>query len=409
MNKANILNDLFLKLQLSDMPWKEAARLVQEHKECLENDNIDDVYFSLFVGGNELKIPEWKNKTLLSCVLLYLVWYRLARRSVSWHEGGEILMPKIAAVSKLEVVVGRCARCFREGGDAVYEMVLAILFFAKGDYKEASKVCARVRLKGYPVDAPFRSFFSGVNTFFYDDFYSSAAVSNEEFAFDRASLLEVVSSVSVCLVSCDQGYFEKFSGEFLSTMRSTSLRFPVIFFVIGERDGWEELGNGGYVFYVRPSYSLEPALYASFRYLVAQFIIDNSEANVFVFDIDFLFTEEISDNMELMVSNSDLSLTMHGYGVRSITPWTRVSAPLSYFSNSLCSSVFLSNYVGYWRSAWLKSDFKWWIDQNALFSSYLYVSRCFPSAKVMNVFDVANRGVSNNRDGVLEYKLKHRV
>ena len=409
--KKSVENRILNLLENKDVGFRESRDFIWKCKEELKKDklHIDDVLFSILSLGSS-NAGVW-NKASVSTSLIEMIWSRLSRRSVSWHEGGEILTPKINQISKLEVVAGRYRKvlCESEPYACVYDACMALIMFAKGDYKESSKVCAKIRSKGYPLDAPYRSFLTGVNSFYFEDFYPDGANFDllESFSFNEEALAEVVSSgvESLNIVSCDEKYFDKFSKDFIDTAEKASINHPTVFFVISEKEGFLSLGEKFYLAYVKSSLPHEPALYASFRYLVSQYIVERSSLKVFVFDIDFVFDRDICEDM-LDISSGwfDVALTFHGYGIRSIAPWSKVSAPFSYFSQSRASKSFLMNYVGYWMKKKKKSTFRWWIDQNALFSSYQYISRSFPSASVYNAFDVANKGCANNREGVLDFK-----
>lgn len=406
-------NNFFIKL-LSDneMSWRKARFFLEEAEKNAKREkiNLDDVIFNFFVGNNVDKIGAWSNKKLLATMLMKLVWLRLSRRSVSWHEGGDVLVPKANSVSKLEIVVNRCKASLISAEDGFFEAILILVCLAKGDYFESYRQAVKLKQKGYPKDAVYRSFFTGVNSFYITEFFPELKdiFEDDKFRLNIEALKKAANDNFVSVVSCDITYYDKFSADFLSSARESGYNNTIIFFVIGDKEGWEVVEKGAYVFYVSTTYNLEPALYASFRYLISRYILEDAKCGLFVFDIDFIFNEQVVSSLYSTAAHYDMAFTFHGYGIRSIAPWTKISAPLSFFGNNKQSELFLNNYIGYWEKVWGLSDFKWWIDQNSLFSSYQYIQKTFPSAKIKNIFDVANIGVSNKHEGVLEFKKSNR-
>lgn len=388
--------------------WVTAAQFLRiyELEAKSQKINIDDFLISFFQGENQKKIGSYKNKKLVSSVALLIVLSRINRRSVFWHQGTDILIPKKDQIQKLENYLNSVRKNLGEIQDAVFNSARALLDFCRGDYSVAEKLLSGSHVSDYPEGAISRGFFLGACTFGAGSYYrESDDRTSKVFQFDLNILggRDWKDFDYLIISSCDQVYFDRFSAEYCRSARESGVNAPIIFMVYGSSFSGE-IAKNIFVLGFQSDYDAEPALYASARYVLARNIILETGLSLFITDMDFCFSNDIFGEMESVAKRCDIGLTMHGYGVRSVAPWTAVSAPLAFFKNGKFALHFLENYESYFHDMWLSSKFRWWIDQNSLFNSYVQTRRAYPVCVFENIFNVANKAVTNGRDDVQRFK-----
>lgn len=390
--------------------WQESAQLLRRFEaECKKlTIGIDDFIIFFFEQQYRHHIPSYSNRTLLASAAMTLVWTRINRRNVFWHQGSEILAYRKAALSRLEVVLGRVSKYVESEEDGFFHAVMALIAFCKGDYMEGSRQCKHMCRKGFPEGAIHRGFFLGANTF--EAGHPAHEVQDEieeSFFLDISSVQEYVKSnpEPVLIASCDAAYFDNFSTGFFQSARKHGWKGGIIFLVMGSAETYQ-IDRGTYFIGTTSTLTYEPALYASARYVLARKILREVNSSAFICDIDFLFSEQLTGLMREVAMNLDVGLCFHGYGVRSIAPWTATSAPMAFFQNNNFSHWFLKNYEAYFFEQWSRTEKRWWIDQNSLYNAYHQVRRCWPGAKIGNIFQLANIGCTNQNNMVQKVKAQ---
>ena len=300
---------------------------------------------------------------------------------------------------------------FLKGRDDYHaQMVLGISAFLKGDKRAAWNCFSACSAD----DSPFAQ--SGATSFLLEVSESDDA----DYLLDNRDIEFYLSDFTDdALVCCaDSVYFRRYATDYMKSLRDVGSKARVHFHISGSKEDLKDLLDdllafAPVSFSFEPKKDVNPAYYASMRFLKAPLFIEKVASHVLLTDIDVSFRKDpieliagirshkfdialrIYDTIRTVQNHrkmglGDVNNTRHIYRFPRTCPWLQVNAACVCLTDSMngryAAHLMAKDMAGHLHAV-LKSGKKaWWVDQNAIFYTYNQLVEK-PYIKIGNVED----------------------
>lgn len=214
----------------------------------------------------------------------------------------------------------------------------------------------------------------------------------------------------VFVFSAEPNYFNKFALQIVASSLEQNLKADYLFFIVGETDLCLESINeldelcaehNRKCYYITGStpYELLPVA-ATARFIAAHEILNRTNCQAFVFDIDMFITPEMAEDIVNISEAKKLALSLKTNGVRSF-PWTNIAAAGTFLPQNQYGLFYAQAVCNYFIDAISDEQNNWWIDQNALFAAYKQFRSLYYNAEIINMHATTGKGLTKNDDSNL--------
>lgn len=203
----------------------------------------------------------------------------------------------------------------------------------------------------------------------------------------------------VFLISCDSGYYRRFSKMLLSSLLATNENITLHFHILGNTEEISAIKKEALVDHkennIKINYSYEEltithsnTYYAISRFLIAHQIIEHYGADVIIGDIDSAVVGDLRKPQEYVGTRDigvNLSTRQNGFFK---FPWNSISGGYVYLKSTPLSISYardLATLISHFYDP--RSIKSWWLDQGALFSITHYYTTTQPDFRIATFVD----------------------